>query len=280
MKRAFLAFTLACGVAAAQSYCAASTTTGVCGTDEYISNVTFGSVNNTTACATGYTNFVGSIPAESVSPGGSFVVSVSIGSFFTTDKVTVWCDWNQNFMFDSGEETNLSAPTATTPATGTINVPATAAAGLTVMRVAMAWNTANPQPACGTIGYGEREDYELNVVPAVPPFTLGFTSPLGNGSLQIDMANGAAGGLYFMGVSFVTGAFPNGPFYGIELSLFEVISQYNAGPPFIGFLDGTGAFSIGPFAGLPSGLTFYAVALDNILSAAAVASAPVAYQIP
>ncbi len=239
MKRSILAFALVCGVAAAQTYCAASTTTGVCGTDEFISNVTFGSINNTSACATGYTDFTGTISGENVTAGLSYPISVSIGSFFSTDKVTVWCDFDQNSTFDPGESFDLSAPTATTPATGSIAIPVTAVLGVTRMRVAMAWNTPNPQPACGAINYGEREDYTLVINPGIPPFVMTGTT---GATVDLGATGGTPGALYFMALTLNAGNQPNGYFYGLDIPFTEIVAEFNAGFPFLGVMDPTGAY--------------------------------------
>ena len=112
------------------------------------------------------------------------------------------------------------------------------------------------------------------------PFTMAFSSPLGPGSIQMDLGDGAPGGVYFAAVTLVQGSFPNGPFYGVDISLFDIYVLLQAGAPFFGVLDGSGAYQFGPFQFGLTGLTLYGVALDNILVSNPKVSAPVAYTIP
>jgi hypothetical protein len=86
------------------------------------------------------------------------------------------------------------------------------------------------------------------------------TKPFGSGSLRVDIANGPPNGTYFYAVTPNQGAYPLGWFFGLDLSMAELTWLLNAGPPFIGTLDGCGGHTIGPFTGLGPlvGMTFYA----------------------
>jgi hypothetical protein len=99
------------------------------------------------------------------------------------------------------------------------------------------------------------------VLSIFPPFVLTPTSPFGGGSLNLDLQAGPVGGNYFFAVTFYAGLYPNGWLYGVDIPLPELSAALSFGFPFIGPLDVNGNFTLGPFAGLPSGLTFYAVAL-------------------
>ncbi len=90
-------------------------------------------------------------------------------------------------------------------------------------------------------------------------FTHTWTSPLGSGSLQANIAGGPSGGLYFLAITFNAGSFPNGWFYGLSIGINDLAAEINAGFPFVGPLDGCGGFQLGPFGGLPPGLTLYSV---------------------
>ncbi len=86
-----------------------------------------------------------------------------------------------------------------------------------------------------------------------------------------------------MCVTLYAGAYPAGWFFGVDPFLQEVADQVNFGPPFTGPLSPTGDFTIGPFAPVPSGLTFYSVALGfpGPLGALPMSStAPKTYTIP
>jgi hypothetical protein len=128
---------------------------------EYISNVTMGTVNNTST-ATTYTDYTSMI--ASVNLNQAFSLTVTIGSGYSTDIVRVWVDWNQNGVFTDAGEAVYTSATGTGPFTTSITTPATAALGNARMRIRLS-DSANGDVAdpCGTSSYGEVEDYLLNV---------------------------------------------------------------------------------------------------------------------
>jgi hypothetical protein len=135
-------------------YCSA----GASVQDEYISNVTVGSINNTTGWSSGgYGNYTAL--STNMTIGVSYPISVTIGTYYSGDIVGVWVDWNKDYDFtDAGESFTMSAAN---PSTGTIIPPVSALTGNTRMRVRMQYGgTLNP---CGTTTYGEVEDYTVNV---------------------------------------------------------------------------------------------------------------------
>ncbi|MEZ5084382.1 MAG: S8 family serine peptidase [Bacteroidales bacterium] len=126
---------------------------------EYIENVTFGDINNSSNLSPGgYANYTGLI--EEVTKGGSETITVTIGNYYSTsDVVYAWVDWNQDGDFDdSGEEYNLGN---TAVVTGTISIPTDALSGYTTMRVRMKYGTPLP---CGNQSFSETEDYTLHVL--------------------------------------------------------------------------------------------------------------------
>ena len=149
------------------SYCSASQSTGTCGTaDEFISNVTIGSINNTTTCAQSLPGGYNSYLAQSTAivAGNSLPISVGNGNYYSGDLCRVYVDWNQDGDFiDAGEETIL---TGTTTFTGNIASPVGAINGSTRMRVRLTYTTG--MAACGVSGYGETEDYTLVVSGGAP----------------------------------------------------------------------------------------------------------------
>lgn len=122
--------------------------------------------------------------------------------------------------------------------------------------------------------------FNLTVAPGAMGFQM--TSPFGPGSIQVDIGGGPLGGQYFFAVTLAPGSFPNGWFYGLDMTVAELAGLINLGPPFFGPLDPTcGAVSIGPVGGAPP-ITLYAVVLG--LPAGfpipTASTAPVAYTIP
>ncbi len=168
--------------------------------DEEITNVTLGTLNNTSDCATvapgagslagqyaNYTSGTGA-PAplamiQSTSVAGSITVG-SCGTFNYTSGAAIFIDYNQNGLFtDAGEMvwnngtlSNINCvPASIVPVSFT--VPATATPGLTRMRIMSTESTAgaNINP-CGTYYYGEVEDYLVQILGPCAPGT--FFPPL------------------------------------------------------------------------------------------------------
>jgi hypothetical protein len=163
------------------TYCtSAATSTG----DEDITNVTFGTLNNTSSCAslvgtqgtaTGtadlYSDFRNSIAAPTVQAGTSVPISVVItecaGTAYT-HNVRVYFDFNHNgSLTDAGEEFIIfaSASSSTHTINSNISIPSTALAGNTIMRVVCQASGSGP---CSVASFGETEDYIVNLTLATP----------------------------------------------------------------------------------------------------------------
>ena len=142
------------------SYCATSYSNL---TDDWVSNVTLNTINNTSG-STSYSDFTAI--STNVIPGSTYPVSVSVtvnGNWI--QHAIVWIDWNRNCNFgDTGETYDLGQTPGTTGTfalTGNITVPASAIIGTTRMRVSERYNQ-NPGP-CDVTTYGEAEDYSVVV---------------------------------------------------------------------------------------------------------------------
>ncbi len=144
---------------------------------EPITRVTFAGIDNQSPAAVNgspaledFTAIVGN-----VTQGDTLPISVkgnTAGSF--TTKIRVYFDWNQDGDFsDAGETTNLSdlinsTGTDSKVSTGNVTVPSGALTGQTRMRVLKKFSTAGDP--CNTQGWGQAEDYTLNVTaPASNP---------------------------------------------------------------------------------------------------------------
>lgn len=98
------------------------------------------------------------------------------GNFTTVVKVYI--DWNQDGTFQAGEGTLIgnikdSDGTDGKQAVGDVQVPVDAVPGETRMRVTKRFNAA--ADACNTTGYGQAEDYTLQVAPPVPEVSKAFS---------------------------------------------------------------------------------------------------------
>jgi PKD repeat protein len=143
-------------------YCIPTYTTGT-GSGDYITLVQLGSINNATgASPSPYYTYYSSL-STNLTPGNAYTITLSPGTYSSGNNISVWIDYNQNGVFETAEKLgNVNIPP--TPATGTINftVPANAVSGTTRMRVREVWNNSNFDP-CLNYGYGETEDYNVNI---------------------------------------------------------------------------------------------------------------------
>ena len=141
------------------AYCASSIGSV---TYEYVANVTYAGINNTTGGIAGgpvdYTAQVANVTA-----GGTNALSVT--AFVDgSDYIYAWIDWNKNGVLNDAGETYILASSVSSPGPYTVNVtvPVGAINGPTRMRVMLEWLSSGPNP-CVTASYGEAEDYTVNV---------------------------------------------------------------------------------------------------------------------
>lgn len=159
-------------VAALTTPCTATSTAG-CATatqNEFISNVTLNTINNQTNCS-GYTSY--SSISTSLARGASYSLTISpsiMGSpisagAYTNDEIAAWVDWNNDFDFDdAGERIAYVLVQTGWSNVFTITVPTTALLGAHKMRCRISDGSISPITPCGSVQYGEVEDYTINVV--------------------------------------------------------------------------------------------------------------------
>ena len=149
------------------TYCASK---GTSTAFEYLTNVTLGTINNTSGNNNGYGNFTNL--STNLAGGSAYNISLTPG--FTSSSYdeffTIYIDYNQNGLFtDAGEmalEINGSAKVS-----GNFTVPATALNGPTRMRIQMQYGTYETNP-CASYTYGEVEDYTVNITGNSKEFEL------------------------------------------------------------------------------------------------------------
>ena len=173
--------------------------------DEEITNVTIGTLNNTSDCTTAapgagsilsqYSNFTTSVAAPNLAAGATVTGSVlisSCGTFNFTSGLAVFIDLNQDGDFlDAGEKVysngataNIACvPSTTVPISFTI--PLGSMNGQTRMRIINVENAAGDNiTSCLTYAWGETEDYVINITGGVsnsyvwsPAVTNNSTAP-------------------------------------------------------------------------------------------------------
>ncbi len=171
-------------------YCASNATSTA---DEEIFGVEFAGIDNASDCSTTgggasvlnqYSDFTAVTPAE-VAQNYTFPFTLDASACGTGTYSSGWSvfiDYNGDGDFADLDEKVLGS-VATTPIppgspagstittfTGNITIPATSIIGLTRMRVVLTESNATPT-ACGTYGFGETEDYLINInpEPTTPP---------------------------------------------------------------------------------------------------------------
>ena len=155
-----------------------------------ISNVTLGSINNTTStgspaqgiAAPAYNNYSGT-QSTSLNDTTTYTLTAKYtdnGSPVNQGKIGLWIDWSGDGTF-SGPNDFIGSSAALNnngTATFTINVPAGATAGVRTLRVRsiFAEDVFLASDACSQLDYGETEDYAVNVT--VSPLVCSTVSDL------------------------------------------------------------------------------------------------------
>ncbi|WP_064965684.1 GEVED domain-containing protein [Tenacibaculum ovolyticum] len=171
----------------APSYCASTFTQS--DSSEFISNVTFNTINNnsvndhTPTADDGYEDFT-SI-STNIKKTQDYQISVTINTAGYQDHCYVFIDWNQDFKFDNATERYDLGNKTEDVSTATLNitVPQNAILGETRMRVNIEYyegSAPNGDGACNSdhkSEWGETEDYTIVVEEAPQPdFTLTDTT--------------------------------------------------------------------------------------------------------
>jgi len=149
--------------------------------DDYISNVSFNTINNPSGSTT-YSDFTAI--STNITTGNNYNISADItvnGSW--TQHCWAWIDWNRDCDFDDAGEGFDLGQTPGTSGTHTLSVnipvPAGASLGSTRMRVSELY-AADPTP-CTVSTYGEAEDYTVviqsSASPPIADFTADDTTP-------------------------------------------------------------------------------------------------------
>ena len=133
--------------------------------DEYISRVQVGSINNASGAQL-YSDFTST--STDLSKGTAYSITVTptwTGTVYS-EGYAAWIDYNNDGDFtDSGEQIFSKAASQTTPVSGNFTVPSGTSNGNKRLRVSMKYNGV--PTSCETFSYGEVEDYTVNIVAGV-----------------------------------------------------------------------------------------------------------------
>lgn len=142
------------------TYC---TSRGSSTTYEWIRQIIFGSINNTSGNNSGYGNYTGL--TANVTAGSTYTITVVPGFSGSTYREywSVYIDFDRNgTLNNTGELVVTGYTTTSSGGTANITIPATAKNGTTRMRIQMHYGSQLTNP-CTTFDYGEVEDYSLNI---------------------------------------------------------------------------------------------------------------------
>ena len=145
-------------------YCQASATCA-----EYINNVSFGSISNSSGAAVnGYGDFTSQ--SASIGKGNTYKINITTANGVSADQCKAWIDWNQDGDFsDAAEALTLVGTPGVGPYYAYIVVPDDATLGSTRLRIRLARNVTPSE--CGYQDNGEVEDYTVNVI-SVPKINV------------------------------------------------------------------------------------------------------------
>ncbi|KAA9340907.1 GEVED domain-containing protein [Adhaeribacter soli] len=187
------------------TYCASQNNSN---TDNYISNVTFGTLNHSSSADTrGYGNYT--TQNSNIILGSTNTISVQLGKTVYSGFVTVWIDLDKDGVFQTSEKLfhgytpNISTSVPLL-ATGSITIPNSVQAGPTRMRVMLSGDYQQNNPCASNLNFGETEDYQVTFLPNATPMIGGFSADLNTvctGTVQFKDAsiNGATSWLWDFG---------------------------------------------------------------------------------
>ncbi len=132
---------------------------------DWISNVTFGNINNDSGQdPTGYGDYIGLSTDAAMGETLLLSVTVEVSTPPENESLTAFFDWNRDGDFtDPGEEFVIGTALEAGTHTREITVPDNALPETTPMRIVLAHNET-PRSS-GHVGFGEVEDYSINVKP-------------------------------------------------------------------------------------------------------------------
>lgn len=156
-----------------KSYCVSN---GHNNSNRWISNVSFGTINNTSGQNPNgygnYTHIITNMPIGSINNPLKVTLGGNVG------PVNVWIDFNKDGVFQPSEKVvskGAGLQNGIISATENVAIPRDVTPGLTRMRVFQSFQLQNDPCITGTSN-GETEDYYINFVPNTLPVKSQFTA--------------------------------------------------------------------------------------------------------
>lgn len=151
--------TFTTGAASTVSYCASK---GSNASYEWIDLVQFGGFTSNSGSDGGYKDNTAMTANAVRGSSNTIYFSAAFSGTAYTEYWKVWIDYNQDGDFnDTGEQVVSGSSSSSGTLSASFTIPSTATLGKTRMRVSMKYNAA--QTACEAFGYGEVEDYSVNI---------------------------------------------------------------------------------------------------------------------
>ncbi|GGI56352.1 immunoglobulin-like domain-containing protein [Winogradskyella haliclonae] len=166
------------------TYCASN---GQIITDEYISRVQLGSIDNVSGASTGgYADFTSQSTVLTKGVSNTITITPTWTGTLYNEAYAVWIDYNKDGDFtDAGEQVFAQAPTQATPVSGNFTAPEAAVEGATRMRVSMKYNAA--PTSCESFQYGEVEDYTVVIEGSGPDTTAPVITLNGSSNISLEL---------------------------------------------------------------------------------------------
>jgi hypothetical protein len=132
-------------------------------------------LNNLNTGVTGASNNYNNYQSQevAVSQNNSFTITVSTPSGY--NGFAIWIDYNQDGTLNNTNERVYMSPNSNVSFTTTITIPCDALIGQTLLRIRTD-DFAVPSDACNDFGYGETEDYTIDILPN--PVVISSTNSL------------------------------------------------------------------------------------------------------
>jgi len=223
----------------ATTYCTPSLPTANVGASgDYLNNFSFANVtnNNSGDALTDYTYY--SALTANVTGGSSYTLSLQSGNATWTQYFRVWIDYNGNGAFEDAESVynSTTGVTSTTTLTSSITIPATAINGVTRMRVLCSYSAASLVSSdCAWTGYGEFEDYKVNITGATNAVDYVWTPATGlytDAAATVPYVAGASAQVvYAVPAASVTYSASASTPLGCSISGTSVLTVYNTPAP-------------------------------------------------